>query len=148
MPAWGTEGGLTLQQIDAVTALIGTWADETIKQPIVDIPDTVEAGKQAFVDSGCGSCHGATYAGVTGVFPSLLNIGNEPVTDLPTPISHLDQLRADYASDARLFLERWIRDSTVNYNDGTPTGMPAHPEGKISPSALRALITFLLDLKQ
>jgi hypothetical protein len=36
----------------------------------------------------------------------------------------------------------------VNYNDGTATGMPVHPEGKISASALQALITFLLSQKQ
>ena len=29
-------------------------------------------------------------------------------------------------------LEQWIRDSSANYNDGTPTGMPAHPEASLS----------------
>ena len=103
----------------------------------------MEAGQKVYVDAGCGGCHGGDLAG--GVGPSLLNIGNEPVTDLPTPISQLDKLQADYADDPRTFLERWIRDSAVNYNDGTPTGMPAHPEGKLSDSALQALITFLLS---
>ena len=45
-------------------------------------------------------------------------------------------------------LELWIRDSSANYNDGTPTGMPAHPEASLSDSALQALITFLLEQKQ
>jgi hypothetical protein len=45
-------------------------------------------------------------------------------------------------------LEKWIRDSATNYNDGTATGMQPFPEGTISESALRALITFLLDQKQ
>jgi mono/diheme cytochrome c family protein len=148
MPAWGAEGGLTLHQIDALTALIGTWLDETLATPEEDIPDTAEAGAQVYVDKGCGSCHGADYSGVEGVFPSLLNIGNEPVIDLPTPISQLDKLQDDYAADPRAFLELWIRDSATNYNDGTATGMPVHPEGTLSESALRALITFLLTLKQ
>ena len=52
---------------------------------------------------------------------------------------------ADYEEDPRNFLELWIRDSAGNYNDGEPTGMPAHPEGSLSESALPALITFLLD---
>jgi mono/diheme cytochrome c family protein len=149
MPAWSTEvgGPLTINQIDAVTALVETWALEAGAGPDVEVPDTVEAGQQVYVDSGCGGCHGAGLAGVDGVFPSLLNIGNQPVTDLPTPISHLDQLQADYAADKRAFLEKWIRDSAVNYNDGTATGMPVHPEGRISVSALRALITFLLSQK-
>ena len=149
MPAWSTEvgGPLTINQVDAVTALIETWALEAGAQPEVEVPDTIEAGAQVYVDSGCGGCHGPGLAGVDGVFPSLLNIGDEPVTDLPTPISQLDQLQADYAADARGFLEKWIRDSAVNYNDGTATGMPVHPEGKISASALRALITFLLSQK-
>jgi mono/diheme cytochrome c family protein len=148
MPAWSTEvsGPLTINQIDALTALVETWALEAGKQPDTEVPDTVEAGQKVYVDSGCGSCHGADQSG--GFGPSLLNIGNEPVTDLPTPIAHLDQLKADYAANARTFLERWIRDSAVNYNDGTATGMPVHPEGKISASALQALITFLLSLKQ
>jgi len=148
MPAWSTEvaGPLTVNQIDALAALVETWALEAGKLPDEVVPDTVEAGQKVYTDSGCASCHGADQSG--GFGPSLLNIGNEPVTDLPTPISHLDELKADYAADARTFLERWIRDSAVNYNDGTVTGMPVHPEGKISASALQALITFLLSLKQ
>jgi mono/diheme cytochrome c family protein len=148
MPAWSTEvgGPLTINQIDALTALVETWALEAGSQPDQAVPNTVEAGQKVFVDAGCGGCHGADLSGAVG--PSLLNIGNEPVTDLPTPISHLDQLKADYAADPRTFLERWIRDSAVNYNDGTATGMPVHPEGTISDSALQALITFLLSQKQ
>jgi mono/diheme cytochrome c family protein len=148
MPAWSTEvgGPLTVNQIDALTALVETWALEARSQPDQAVPNTVEAGQKVFVDAGCGGCHGADLSGAVG--PSLLNIGNEPVTDLPTPISHLDQLKADYAADPRTFLERWIRDSAVNYNDGTATGMPVHPEGTISDSALQALITFLLSQKQ
>jgi mono/diheme cytochrome c family protein len=148
MPAWSTEvgGALTVNQIDALTALVETWALEAGSQPDQAVPDTVEAGQQVFVDKGCGGCHGVDLSG--GIGPSLLNIGNAPVTDLPTPISHLDQLQADYAADARTFLERWIRDSAVNYNDGTATGMPVHPEGTISASAMQALITFLLSQKQ
>ncbi|MEO8638504.1 MAG: cytochrome c [Chloroflexota bacterium] len=148
MPAWSTEvgGPLTVNQIDALTALVETWALEAGSQPDEVIPDTVDAGQKVYVDAGCGGCHGADLSGAVG--PSLLNIGNAPVTDLPTPISQLDQLRADYAADARTFLERWIRDSAVNYNDGTATGMPVHPEGTISPSAMQALITFLLSQKQ
>ena len=148
MPAWSTEvgGPLTVNQIDALTALVETWALEAGSQPDEEIPDTVEAGQKVFVDAGCGGCHGADLSG--GFGPSLLNIGNEPVTDLPFPISHLDELKADYAADARTFLERWIRDSAVNYNDGLTTNMPVHPEGKISASAMQALITFLLSQKQ
>jgi cytochrome c2 len=148
MPAWGVEGGLTLHQIDALTALVGTWLQETLETPAEEIPDTVAAGAQVYIDQVCGSCHGPDYAGVEGVFPSLLNIGNEPVIDLPTPISQLDKLQDDYAAGARAFLELWIRDSATNYNDGTATGMPVHPEGTLNESALRALITFLLSLKQ
>ena len=148
MPAWSTEvaGPLTVNQIDALTALVETWALEAGALPDEEVPDTIEAGQKVYVDAGCGSCHGADLSG--GFGPSLLNIGNEPVTDLPTPISQLDKLEADYADDARTFLERWIRDSAVNYNDGAATGMPVHPVGKISASALQALITFLLSLKQ
>ncbi|MGZ6299597.1 MAG: c-type cytochrome [Candidatus Limnocylindria bacterium] len=148
MPAWSTEvgGPLTVNQIDALTALVETWALEAGSKPDETIPNTVEAGQKVFTDSGCGGCHGADLSG--GFGPSLLNIGNQPVTELPTPISHLDQLKADYASDPRAFLERWIRDSSVNYNDGTATGMPVHPEGKVSASAMEALITFLLSQKQ
>jgi mono/diheme cytochrome c family protein len=150
MPAWSTEvgGALTVAQIDALTALVETWALEAGSQPDEEVPNTVEAGQKVYTDSGCGGCHGADLAGVPGTFPDLRNIGNEPVTDLPTPISHLDELKADYLADDRMFLERWIRDSAVNYNDGVATGMPVHPVGKISESAMEALITFLLSQKQ
>jgi mono/diheme cytochrome c family protein len=150
MPAWSTEvgGPLTVQQIDALTALVETWALEAGSQPVEEVPNTVEAGQKVYVDAGCGSCHGPELAGVPGIFPNLQNIGNEPVTDLPTPISQLDQLKADYLADDRTFLERWIRDSSVNYNDGVATGMPVHPVGTISDSAMQALITFLLSQKQ
>ena len=60
--------------------------------------------------------------------------------DLHQLAQNLDQLQADYKADPRAFLEKWIRDSSVNYNDGTATGMPVHPEGKVSASALQALI--------
>ena len=147
MPAWSVEvgGPLTINQVDAVTALVETWALEAGKLPYVEVPDTVEAGQKVYVDSGCGGCHGPQLAGIPGTFPALTNIGNAPVIELPTPIAHLDQLQADYAADKRAFLERWIRDSSVNYNNGTATGMPVHPEGKVSTSALQALITFLLS---
>ena len=150
MPAWSVEvgGPLTIQQVDALTALVESWAEEAGKAPVEDVPDTPEAGQQVYNDAGCAGCHGVDLAGQEGVFPSLQNIGNEPVTDLPTPISGMDQLIADYDDDPRTMLELWIRDSAANYNDGTPTGMPAHPESSLSESALQALITFLLEQKQ
>lgn len=148
MPAWSTEVGaaLTIHQIDALTALVESWVLKAGAQPVEEVLDTIEAGQQVYADKGCAACHAADLSGGSG--PSLLNIGNEPVTDLPTPITQLAKLEADYADNARTFLERWIRDSAVNYNDGTATGMPVHPEGTISASALQALITFLLDQKQ
>jgi mono/diheme cytochrome c family protein len=148
MPAWSTEvgGPLTIQQIDALTALVETWALEAGSKPDETVPDTVAAGQKVFVDAGCGGCHGADLSG--GIGPDIRNIGNEAVTNLPNPITHLDQLKADYAADPRTFLERWIRDSAVNYNDGTNTGMLVFPEGTLSKDKLQALITFLLSQKQ
>ncbi|MEX1072183.1 MAG: c-type cytochrome [Chloroflexota bacterium] len=148
MPAWSTEVGaaLTIHQIDALTALVETWVLKAGAQPVEEVPNTIEAGQQVYNDKGCASCHAADLSG--GIGPSLLNIGNEPVTDLPTPITQLAKLEADYADNARTFLELWIRDSAVNYNDGTATGMPVHPEGTISASAMQALIKYLLDQKQ
>jgi cytochrome c553 len=150
MPAWSLEAGgaLTINQVDALTALVETWVLEASKQPDVEVPNTVEAGQTVFTSgSDCSGCHGADLAGV-GQFPNLQNIGNQPVTELPFPISQLDKLKADYANDPRAFLEAWIRDSSANYNDGSPTQMPPHPEASLSDSALQALITFLLAQKQ
>lgn len=148
MPAWSTEvgGPLTIEQIDALTALVESWAAEAAEQPPEDIPDTVEAGAEIYASAGCGGCHGADLAG-TDIAPGLQTIGSQPVTneDLPAPISQEEQLIADYEEDPRSMLERWIRDSAANYNDGEATGMPAHPESQLSDDALRALITFLLD---
>ena len=149
MPAWSIEAGgsLTIHQVDALTALVETWVLKAKDEPDVVVPDTVEAGKLVFSTAGCAGCHGADLKGI-GQFPSLLNIGNEPVVDLPFSITGLDKLKADYAANARTFLEKWIRDSWTNYNGGVSTNMPQHPVGSLSDSALKALITFLLTQKQ
>ena len=150
MPAWSQEvgGALTINEIDALTALVETWVLEAAGKPDVEVPNTVAAGRQVYSSgSDCAGCHGADMAGV-GDFPSLLNIGNAPVIDLPFPISGLDKLKADYAADPRNFLELWIRNSAANYNGGTATNMPAHSVDVLSDSALQALIKFLLSLKQ
>jgi cytochrome c553 len=149
MPAWSTEvgGPLTVEQIAALTALVTSWADAAAQESQPPVSNTPEDGAQVFASAGCSGCHGADLGG-TDIAPSLKNIGNEPVTDLPKPISQLDKLVADYADDPRKMLEQWIRDSATNYNDGEATGMPAHPESKVSADALQALITFLLTQKQ
>lgn len=143
MPAWSAEvgGPLNRQQIDAVVALVTQWAEEASDAP-TDVPDTPEAGAEIYVSAGCVSCHGPDLEG--GVGPPLTNIGNEMGSDLPTGVSQQEQLIADYAEDPRNALSLWIRDSAANYNDGTATGMPPHPEDALSASALEALITFLL----
>lgn len=149
MPAWGQEygGPLTRQQIEALTAMIGEWAEETLANPPPEeLPDTVAAGAEVYVAAGCVGCHGPDLEGLIG--PNLQTIGSQLVTDLPYPVSQLDQMRADYDADKRAFLERWIRDSAANYNDGTPTQMPAFPESDLSAAQMQALITFLLDHTQ
>ena len=148
MPAWGQEygGSLTRQQIEALTALIGEWAEETLANPPEEVPDTVEAGAEVYVAAGCVGCHGQELEG--GIGPNLQTIGSRLVTDLPVPVSGLAQMQADYDSDKRAFLEKWIRDSAGNYNDGTETQMPPFPESDLSAAQLQALITFLLDQTQ
>jgi mono/diheme cytochrome c family protein len=140
MPAWSTEvgGPLNEQAIDALVALIEHWLEDA--EGPTDVEDTVEAGQQVYSAAGCAGCHGAELQG--GVGPPLTNIGNE-VGDVN--VSDVDQYLADYEEDPYLALGQWIRDSATNYNDGAPTGMPPHPESAVSESALRALITFLLD---
>jgi mono/diheme cytochrome c family protein len=149
MPAWSTEvgGPLTVQQIDAVVALVTSWAESAPAAP-PEVENTVAAGKQVFNSAGCAGCHGANLQGVPGTFPALTNIGNEIATDLPKPPSGLDQMKSDYAADPRDMLAKWIRDSAKNYNGGQPTGMPPHPADVMSDSQLQAVITFLLDQKQ
>jgi mono/diheme cytochrome c family protein len=143
MPAWSTEvgGPLNEQQIDAVVALVEHWLEDAEPVP-EDVEDTVEAGAEVFASAGCVSCHGSDLGGGAG--PPLTNVGNE-VGNLPEPVAQQEQYVADYEEDPYLALSQWIRDSSGNYNDGDPTGMPPHPESALSDSALRALITFLLD---
>jgi mono/diheme cytochrome c family protein len=146
MPAWGQEygGSLTRQQIEALTALIATWAEETLANPPPEeVPNTVEAGADVYVQAGCAGCHGTELEG--GIGPNLQTIGSQLVTDLPIPVSGMAQMQADYDADPRTFLENWIRDSATNYNDGTPTGMQPFPESQLTESQLQALITFLLS---
>ncbi len=146
MPAWSYEvgGPLNEQQIEAVVALVESWAAEAADQPLEEVPDTVEAGAEVFATAGCVSCHGADLTG-TPAGPDITTIGSALITDLPTVPSGLDQMTADYEEDPRMFLELWIRDSATNYNDGVATGMPPHPEGELTESQLTALITFLLS---
>ena len=148
MPAWSYEvgGPLDEQQIEAVVTLVESWAEEAAEQPAEEVEDTVEAGAEVFSSVGCVSCHGAELEGGT-AGPNIQAIGSDVITEFdnfPTP-SGADQMIADYEEDPRMFLEKWIRDSAGNYNDGAPTGMPPHPEGSVSESQLQALITFLLD---
>lgn len=146
MPAWSSEvgGPLNEQQLEAVVSLVEGWAEEAAANAPEDVEDTPEAGAEVFASAGCQGCHGSELEG-TGSGPDIRGISSGVVTELPVEPSQLDQMVADYAEDPRAFLERWIRDSAVNYNDGEPTGMPAHPEGTLPPSQLQALITFLLE---
>lgn len=150
MPAWSSEvgGPLTVQQIDAVVALVTSWAEANAGASSSPVPNTAEAGQQVYNTAGCVSCHQADLGGVPGTFPSLKNVGNEIGTGLPKPPSGLDQMKADYAQDPATFFEKWIRDSSQNYNGGTATGMPAFPQAQLSDDALQALIKFLLTQKQ
>ncbi|HEX7197521.1 MAG TPA: cytochrome c [Candidatus Limnocylindria bacterium] len=147
MPAWSYEvgGPLNEQQIEAVVALVESWAAEAAEQPAEEVENTVEAGAEVFSSAGCVSCHGAELEGTT-AGPNIQTIGSGLVdlTGFTTP-SGADQMEADYEADPRDFLAKWIRDSATNYNDGEATGMPAHPEGRLTESQLEALITFLLD---
>jgi hypothetical protein len=145
MPAWSYEvgGPLNVQQIEAVVTLVEGWAAEAAAAPVEEVPDTPEAGAEVFATAGCVSCHGAELEGTT-AGPNIQTIGSGVITDLPVEPSGLDQMLADYEADPRNFLELWIRDSSTNYNDGTATRMPAHPESSLTESQLTALITFLL----
>lgn len=147
MPAWSAEvgGPLNEQQIEAVVSLVESWAEEASALPPEEVPDTPEAGAEVYASAGCASCHGAELEG-TAAGPNIQAIGNGVITDLEAWVvpSGLDQMLADWDEDPRLFLEKWIRDSAGNYNDGESTGMPAHPESSLSESQLTALITFLL----
>lgn len=149
MPAWSHEvgGPLNDQQIEAVVTLVEEWAMEAAEQPEEEVPDTVEAGAQVYTSAGCAGCHGAELEG-TQSGPDISTIGSDVITEFEEPFitpSDTDQMAADYEEDPRLFLEKWIRDSWTNYNDGEDTGMPVHPEERLSESQLQALITFLLD---
>jgi len=148
MPAWSYEvgGPLNEQQIEAVVALVESWAEQAAEQPAEEVPDTAEAGAEVYATAGCVSCHGAELEGTT-AGPNIQTIGSEVITefdDFPTPVG-AEQMVADYEADPRNFLELWIRDSPGNYNDGQPTGMPPHPEEVLNESQLTALITFLLE---
>lgn len=149
MPAWSTDvgGSLTVQQIDAVVALVTSWAEEAATQSQAPIANTADAGKQVFMSAGCVACHAADLSG--GVGPNIQNIGNELVTtNLPTPPTGLAQMKADYAADKKDFFMKWIRDSGQNYNGGTATGMPPFPASQLPDDQLQALITFLLTQKK
>ena len=142
MPAW--RDTLTLQQMQALTTLIGSWLRESLLAPEgTPIPNTVEAGAEVYAAT-CASCHGADLAGVPGVYPNLQTIGTKLVTDLPTAVSGADQMQIDYDADKATFLENWILNGPTIYNDGNSTGMPAF-DGQLSDDELQALITFLLD---
>ena len=144
MPAWAADvgGPLNEQQIEAVVTLVESWAEEAAENAPEDVEDTAEAGAQVFGSVGCAGCHGAELQG--GVGPALTNVGNE-VGNLPQEVAEQDQYVADYEEDKRAALEKWIRDSAGNYNNGEATGMPPHPESVLPESQLQALITFLLE---
>jgi mono/diheme cytochrome c family protein len=144
MPAWSSEvgGPLNEQQIEAVVALVESWAEEAGEQPAEEVENTVEAGAQVFATAGCVTCHSEDLTG-SPAGPNITGIGSGLVdlSGFATPTG-ADQMEADYEADPRAFLEQWIRDSAGNYGG---SGMPPHPEGSLNDSALQALITFLLE---
>jgi mono/diheme cytochrome c family protein len=150
MPAWGQDygGTLTRQQIEALTAMIGGWAQETLDNPPpspIAVPDTVDAGAEVYDTVGCVACHGADLEGGTG--PNIQGIGSELIVTSPpltTATLDTDQMQADYDADPRSFLETWIRTSSV-YNGGNSTAMREFDDTLLSDSQLQALITFLLE---
>jgi mono/diheme cytochrome c family protein len=144
MPAWSAEvgGPLNEQQIDAVVALVESWAADAGEQPAEEVENTVEAGAQVFATAGCVTCHSEDLTG-SPAGPNITGIGSGLVdlSGFATPTG-ADQMETDYDADPRAFLEQWIRDSAGNYG---ASGMPPHPEGSLNDSALQALITFLLE---
>jgi mono/diheme cytochrome c family protein len=144
MPAWSSEvgGPLNEQQIEAVVALVESWAEEAGEQPAEEVENTVEAGAEVFATAGCVTCHAEDLSG-TPAGPDITGIGSGLVdlSGFATP-TDADQMETDYDADPRAFLEQWIRDSAGNYG---ASGMPPHPEGTLNDSALQALITFLLE---
>jgi mono/diheme cytochrome c family protein len=152
MPAWSDEvgGALNRQQVDAVVALVTSWAEAAAAASTTPVPNTADAGKGVYssaLPTACSSCHAADLSGAVG--PNIQSIGNELVTTgLPVPPSGLAQMQKDYAADKRAFFEKWIRDSSTNYNGGTATGMPAFPVAQLPDDQLQALITFLLAQKK
>ena len=144
MPAWSAEvgGPLNEQQIDAVVALVESWAQEAGEQPVEEVENTVEAGAEIYATAGCVTCHAEDLSGTT-AGPDITGIGSGLVdlSGFATPTG-ADQMETDYDADPRAFLEQWIRDSAGNYG---ASGMPPHPETSLSESALQALITFLLE---
>jgi mono/diheme cytochrome c family protein len=144
MPAWSAEvgGPLNEQQVDAVVALVESWAADAGEQPAEEVENTVEAGAQVFATAGCVTCHSEDLTG-SPAGPNITGIGSGLVdlSGFATPTG-ADQMETDYDADPRAFLEQWIRDSAGNYG---ASGMPPHPEGSLNDSALQALITFLLE---
>jgi mono/diheme cytochrome c family protein len=144
MPAWSAEvgGPLNEQQIDAVVALVESWAEEAGEQPAEEVENTVEAGAQVFATAGCVTCHSDDLTGspagpnITGISEGLVDLSG-----FATPTG-ADEMETDYDADPRAFLELWIRDSAGNYG---ASGMPPHPRESLNDSALQALITFLLE---
>ena len=82
MPAWSNEvgGALTLQQVDALTALVESWAKEAGERPVEEVPNTVEAGQEVYSSAGCVGCHGADLKGSPPTYPSLLNLTDRLTT--------------------------------------------------------------------
>jgi mono/diheme cytochrome c family protein len=149
MPAWAAEvgGPLNEQQIEAVVTLVEGWAAQAAEEAPAEVENTVEAGRDVYSAVGCAGCHGQELEGST-AGPNITSIGEDVITDFGGDFvipSDVDQMVADYEEDPRLFLEKWIRDSSGNYNGGEPTGMPSHDEAALTESQLEALITFLLD---
>jgi cytochrome c2 len=87
------------------------------------------AGKKAFMDNGCNSCHTLTDAGATGT------IGPD-----------LDKLKT-FAASANMPLEAFIRESIVHPDDyvekGFPKGVMPSSFGSLPKSTIDALVAFL-----
>ena len=65
MPAWSTEAGgpLTVQQVDALTALVTSWAAENSGASQAPVANTVEAGAQVYTTRAAAAATGPTSPG-------------------------------------------------------------------------------------
>jgi mono/diheme cytochrome c family protein len=114
----------------------GTTAETTTTATSTEVTGDVEAGREVFVSTGCGSCHTLQAAGTTGTTGPNLD------TELEVGAEAAGVPLAEYVRTSIIDPDAWVM---PQWSGGV---MPANFDDQLSDEELDDLVAFIVDSVQ